>query len=230
MRGLYLAAVGVVLSTAFVHVMLPAFHIFDDDCFPEFFKAYEGWPAVLILFGFLLTHLVHLFTSSKSKEYEPVEGKFALVTVEMGIAIHSVIIGMSLGLAGEEYFAILVALSIHQFFEGIAVASVVMQVEFKRARTGLLVAGIFVLSTPTGALIGLMIKLFSSGSNSTLLLIRGFLDSLSAGILIYSSIVDLLGPYFMSAEYVLSSLQLKFIDFINLWLGCAIMAVLAFWI
>ena len=64
MRGLHLAAIGVVLSTAFVHVMLPAIHIFDDDCFPQGFKSYEGWPALLVLLGFLLTHLIHLFTTA----------------------------------------------------------------------------------------------------------------------------------------------------------------------
>ena len=164
MRSLHLAAIGVVISTAFVHVMLPAVHIFEDDCFPEFFKSYEGWPAVFILVGFLLTHVVHLCTSACHHEKNGIESqrKFGLVSVELGIAVHSVIIGIALGIAIDEFVALLVAISIHQFFEGIAVATIVVQVQFKKFWNGIIVAAIFILSTPVGVMLGLLIRNFST--------------------------------------------------------------------
>ena len=163
MRGLYLVAVGVVISTAFVHVMLPAVHIFEEECFPEAFKSYEGWPAVLMLVGLLLTHLIQICTTSiNPSEIQVHDGGFGLVGVELGIAVHSLIIGIALGIANDEFIPLLVALCIHQFFEGIAVASVLAQFKFKGKWTSITVAVIFVLSTPVGAMIGLLVKLFST--------------------------------------------------------------------
>ena len=144
--------------------MLPAVHIFEDACFPQEFKSYEGWPAVFILFGFLLTHCIHLCTSHcHHKNSDKITSdKFGLISVEIGIAVHSIIIGIALGLAMDEFIALLVAISIHQFFEGIAVATVLVQFQFKKFWSGIMVACIFVLSTPIGVFIGLLIKHYSN--------------------------------------------------------------------
>jgi len=51
--------------------------------------------------------------------------------LELGIASHSVIIGLTLGVSTEpEFHALLVALTFHQFFEGMALSSVVMDSNF----------------------------------------------------------------------------------------------------
>ena len=52
--------------------------------------------------------------------------------LELGIATHSVIIGVALGVARAEFDLLLIALVFHQFFEGIALGSVVIEAEFKR--------------------------------------------------------------------------------------------------
>ena len=52
--------------------------------------------------------------------------------LEFGIAIHSVIIGVALGVAREEFISLFIALVFHQFFEGIGLSSVISEAEFKK--------------------------------------------------------------------------------------------------
>ena len=51
--------------------------------------------------------------------------------LELGIAVHSIIIGIALGVAREEFRSLFIALVFHQFFEGIGLSSVVSEADFK---------------------------------------------------------------------------------------------------
>ena len=58
---------------------------------------------------------------------------------------------------------------------------------------------------------------------------QGILESLSAGILIYNSTVNLIQPLFTSKEYHESSNSAKLFDALYLWIGCIIMAIIGNW-
>jgi zinc transporter 1/2/3 len=158
--------IGIILSTAFVHVVLPAVGMFADPCFPEFFSHYEGWPGVIMLAGFLVTHLIQL-SASHDHAYDPknhdlghfeLNQKTTVLSLEIGIAIHSVLIGMALGLASEEFIPLLIAISVHQLFEGLALSSVLQQIKFDRTWVAIVLIAVYVLSTPVGVAFGILIR------------------------------------------------------------------------
>jgi zinc transporter 1/2/3 len=162
-RTLRMLGIGIILSTAFIHVFLPAIHIFGDECAPEWFHAYEAWPALLSLVGFLLAHLLDITTGHKNlHEVHDLESgvmdKTSTVVLEFGIGIHSVLIGIVLGISVEEFFALMVAIAFHQFFEGLALSAVMMKIAYKKSWTAITFLVGYVLSTPIGIVIGILIR------------------------------------------------------------------------
>lgn len=50
---------GTILSTAFIHMMLPAAEAFSNPCLPPWWtEAYEAWAYLLVTLAVLLMHLV----------------------------------------------------------------------------------------------------------------------------------------------------------------------------
>lgn len=57
---------------------------------------------------------------------------FTTVLLEMGIMLHSILIGLALGLAPEDELPVLlIAISFHQFFEGFAISSAALSCGMK---------------------------------------------------------------------------------------------------
>ncbi|XP_047156657.1 zinc transporter 8-like [Vigna umbellata] len=146
--------------------------------------------------------------------------------LELGIIVHSVIIGISLG-ASENPNTIrplVAALTFHQFFEGMGLGSCISQANFKRV--SVTVMGLFfALTTPVG--IGIGISVYDENS-PTALIVEGVFNAASAGILIYMALVDLLANDFMSPRMQQSS-RLCFGANISLLLGAGLMSLIAKW-
>ena len=159
--------VGIIISTGFIHVFMPAIHIFEDACFPQFFKNYEAWPALLSLFGFLVAHIIHLggsafhshdYKSDFDHEHQELNQKSSAIALEFGIAMHSILIGMTLGTTSDEFVPLLIAICFHQLFEGLALSSVLFEVRFMKSWTSMLLVAIYVLSTPVGIALGMLLR------------------------------------------------------------------------
>ncbi|KAJ1899051.1 hypothetical protein LPJ66_002365 [Kickxella alabastrina] len=152
--------------------------------------------------------------------------------LELGIALHSIIVGMTLAVTGGTGFkTLLAAISFHQFFEGLALGTRISALHFTRRPLlmGILNASIFALTTPLGQIIGIGIReSFAPRSPSTLLTI-GVLDGLSAGILMYSAIVNLLVEEFSSLEFRRYTKFARVMYFITLYSGCAAMSIIGKW-
>ncbi|KAF8007484.1 hypothetical protein BT93_K1488 [Corymbia citriodora subsp. variegata] len=121
--------------------------------------------------------------------------------LELGIVVHSVIIGISLG-ASESPGTIkplVAALSFHQFFEGMGLGGCITQAQFK-TRASAIMALFFSLTTPVGVAIGIGISNVYDESSPTALIVEGILNAASSGILIYMALVDLLAADFMSPK------------------------------
>ncbi|KAK4838034.1 hypothetical protein QYF36_010479 [Acer negundo] len=149
--------------------------------------------------------------------------------LEMGILVHSVIIGISLG-ASENLDTIkplLAALSFHQFFEGMGLGGCISQAKFE-SRSMAIMATFFSLTTPVGIAIGIGISSVYKENNSTALIVEGTLNSASAGILIYMALVDLLAADFMDPR-MQKNFRLQLGANISLLLGAGCMSVLAKW-
>ncbi|KAF9329482.1 hypothetical protein BG006_007452 [Podila minutissima] len=152
--------------------------------------------------------------------------------LEFGIALHSVIIGIALGTAiGTEFVSLLIALLFHQFFEGVALGGRIASLKFHRASLGpwLLSAG-FTLSTPVGVALGIGIRQSYDDAAVTTLLVQGVFDALSAGILLYTAMVQLMSTELNANRgFRESSTRSQTVQFVALWCGAASMAIIGKW-
>ncbi|KAJ8545048.1 hypothetical protein K7X08_017631 [Anisodus acutangulus] len=149
--------------------------------------------------------------------------------LELGILVHSVIIGISLGTTEnpKTIKPLLIALSFHQFFEGMGLGGCISQAKYK-ARTITVMVLFFTLTTPTGIAIGMMLSKCYNEQSSSALIVQGVLNSASAGILIYMALVDLLATDFMDPK-LQTSFKLQIIANVSLVLGACCMSLLAKW-
>ncbi|KAK1304260.1 Zinc transporter 8 [Acorus calamus] len=149
--------------------------------------------------------------------------------LELGIVVHSVIIGISLG-ASESPSTIrplVAALSFHQFFEGMGLGGCIAQAKFK-TKTIATMSLFFSLTTPVGIAIGIGIASSYNENSPTALIVEGILNSASAGILVYMALVDLLAADFMSPRMQCNG-KLQLGANISLLLGAGLMSLLAKW-
>ncbi len=83
---------------------------------------------------------------------------------------------------------------------------------------------VYVLSTPIGVFLGILLNENYNENAQGTLIATGVLDSISAGILISDSLVNILGPHFQSPGYKGVSTKAKAAQLFFFWLGCGIMA------
>ncbi|KAL8461838.1 hypothetical protein ACS0TY_033070 [Phlomoides rotata] len=149
--------------------------------------------------------------------------------LELGIVVHSVIIGVSLGASQsvDTIKPLLVALSFHQFFEGMGLGGCISQAKFKSLTTMMMML-FFSLTTPIGIGVGIGISSVYKEDSPKALIIEGIFNSASAGILVYMALVDLLAADFMNPR-MQSNVRLQIGAHISLLLGAGCMSVLAKW-
>ncbi|KAL8158573.1 hypothetical protein V2J09_000110 [Rumex salicifolius] len=148
---------------------------------------------------------------------------------EMGILVHSIIIGVSMGTSKSlgTIKPLLAALCFHQFFEGLGLGGCIAQAKFK-IQTMVTMAVFFCLTTPLGVAIGIVVEESYDENSPKSLIVQGIFDSIAGGILIYMALVGLLAADFMSPRMQSSPmLQLGANVFVLLGAGC--MSVLAIW-
>ncbi|KAL7596651.1 zinc transporter 4, chloroplastic isoform X1 [Lactuca sativa] len=149
--------------------------------------------------------------------------------LELGIISHSIIIGLSLGVSQSPCTIrpLLGALSFHQFFEGFALGGCISQAKFGSLHS-IVMACFFAITAPVGVGIGTGISKFYNPNSPRALVIEGILDSISAGILIYMALVDLIAADFLSKRMRCNG-RLQVVSYVALFLGAGLMASLAAW-
>ncbi|KAI6366467.1 hypothetical protein MCOR25_005114 [Pyricularia grisea] len=122
--------------------------------------------------------------------------------LEAGILFHSVFIGMALSVAtGPAFVVFLVAISFHQSFEGLALGSRIAAIHFPRSsiRPWLMVLA-YGTTTPIGQAIGLLVHNMYDPRSQAGLLMVGFMNAISAGLLLFAGLVQLLAEDFLSEK------------------------------
>ncbi|CAN1828560.1 Zinc transporter 1 [Linum perenne] len=178
------------------------------------------------------THATHghahgsAFGSENANE---VGNRNTMQVLEVGIVVHSVIIGISLGasMSTKTIKPLVAALTFHQFFEGLGLGGCICQAKFKSRVVATMVT-FFSLTTPIGIVVGICISRGYSENSQASLLVGGVMNSASAGILIYMALVDLLAQDFMNPK-LQSNLCLQLGANVSLLLGMGCMASLAQW-
>lgn len=233
---------GTILATAFVHMFTGAVQNLTHECVHEFFKEYPSFAGLFAMIAILLVHLLQYVIKQSFKHGEADEKhchsvsleerihvkRVTVAILEVGVAIHSVIIGIALGTSsGPEFTTLLIALCFHQFFEGLALGSTISAAGYKSKVKSFLMGAIYAVTTPLGIAIGIALHSTWNENSPQGLLIQGIFDSCSAGILIYSALVEfLVNDITNSREFAEQSLSKQFVGFCCVYAGATTMAVI----
>ncbi|KAI5370741.1 Putative zinc/iron permease [Septoria linicola] len=156
----------------------------------------------------------------------------AVFILEFGVIFHSIFIGLTLAVSGAEFDTLYVVLTFHQTFEGLALGSRLGSItwpESKRFTPYLLGLG-YALSTPIAIAIGLGVRTALNPNSQSFLIINGVFDSISAGILIYTGLVELMAHEFMFSSYMQKApIRLVLAAVGCMVLGALLMAILGKW-
>jgi solute carrier family 39 (zinc transporter), member 1/2/3 len=156
----------------------------------------------------------------------------AVFILEFGIIFHSVFIGLTLAVAGEEFTTLFIVLVFHQTFEGLGLGARLALSPWPSTRrwTPYLLALAYGLSTPLAIGIGLGVRKTYPPGSATTLIVNGVFDSISAGILIYTGLVELMAHEFMfSTQMKKANISTVLSAFGLMCLGGALMALLGKW-
>ena len=122
--------------------------------------------------------------------------------LEAGILFHSLFIGMALSVAtGPTFVVFLIAISFHTSFEGLALGARIAAIQLPKAsiRPWLMVLA-FGMTTPIGQAIGLIIHNMYDPHSQTGLLLVGFMNAISSGLLLFAGLVQLLAEDFLTEK------------------------------
>ncbi|OCL07018.1 ZIP zinc/iron transport family [Glonium stellatum] len=155
----------------------------------------------------------------------------AFLILEFGVIVHSVIIGLNLGVAGPEFSTLYPVIVFHQSFEGLGIGARMSAIPFPE-RLGWMpwaLCTAYGLTTPIAIAIGLGLRTTYTSGSFTANIVSGVLDSISAGILIYTGLVELLARDFLfNPERTRDNKRLTFM-LICLFAGAGLMALLGKW-
>ena len=258
---------GVILSTAFIHMLAPANENLSDPCLGDALPEYP-WAPLFALLALLSIQFIQTLATAHARgqlskkpahdalinseeggsehsehgehchdhvhtlllEKDKSARRISTYMLELGIATHSVIIGVTLGVARDEFKGLLVALAFHQFFEGIALSTTVLDAGFTSLVQPVGVVIFYTLTTPLGIVIGILISEGFQEKSTSSLLVQGIFDAVSAGILLYDGLVNMVNNNITrSDEFMASSPLRKFGAFAALWFGIIVMAVIGKW-
>lgn len=265
---------GVIIATAFIHLLSPAYEALSDDCLTGPIKDYDWVAGIVLMVVFVMffvefltmryadfgelhdhaqedapdpaadilrraissdqrknsvaadaqprtampgqpgeDHLSHAKEHRANEEMPPLTWEekglipenysaqlTAIFILEFGVIFHSVFVGLTLAVAAVDQFKILyVVLVFHQTFEGLGLGSRLASIPWPRSKrwTPYILATAYGLTTPISIAIGLGVRYSFQQGSQTALLVNGVFDSISAGILIYTGLVELMAHEFM---------------------------------
>lgn len=271
---------GVIIATAFMHLLVPAIENLGDECLEDRLKGYD-WAECIALMTVLVMFFVemlamrmaneddehshekdfeldpamdmvaakskgsdlerdgdglapggeeHLAHRREHKEDDSGIGSqlVAIFILEFGVVFHSIFIGLTLGTT-DDLTVLLIVLVFHQLFEGLGLGSRLAVAPWPSNRRWVpyVLGFIFALSTPVGIAAGIGAK---PNNANTQKLVNGIFDSISAGILMYTGLVELLAHEFMFNPYMRRApLKTLLLAFACVAFGVAVMAILAKW-
>ncbi|CAL9244562.1 unnamed protein product [Arabidopsis halleri] len=155
--------------------------------------------------------------------------KIVTQILELGIVVHSVIIGISLGVSPSvsTIKPLIAAITFHQLFEGFGLGGCISEAKFKVKKIWVMLM-FFALTAPLGIGIGIGVAEIYNENSPMALKVSGFLNAAASGILIYMALVDLVAPLFMNPK-AQSSMRIQVACSVSLVLGAGLMSLLAIW-
>ncbi|KAK4759341.1 hypothetical protein SAY87_022472 [Trapa incisa] len=151
------------------------------------------------------------------------------MVLELGIVVHSVVIGLSLGASNNicTIKGLVAALCFHQMFEGMGLGGCILQAEYKWLKKAVM-AFFFSVTTPAGIALGIGLSTTYKDNSPVALITVGLLNACSSGLLIYMALVDLLAAEFMGPK-LQGSIRLQVKCYAAVLLGAGGMSLMAKW-
>ncbi len=141
------------------------------------------------------------------------QDKFSVLVLEAGIIFHSILLGITLVVAGDSVFVTLyIVILFHQMFEGLALGARIAALTSDPAHAdhkhllswvqikNLLLPGLFAIITPIGMAIGIGVMKSFNGNDPNTIIALGTLDAVSAGILLWVGCVGMWAHDWMFGE------------------------------
>ncbi|KAK8076653.1 hypothetical protein PG994_003925 [Apiospora phragmitis] len=149
-------------------------------------------------------HLGHARDHTENDSYSAFAAQMtAIFILEFGVIFHSIFIGLTLAVAGDEFDILYIVLVFHQTFEGLGLGARLATASWPKTL---------------------------SPSSPTTLIVNGVFDSISAGILLYTGLVELLAHEFMfNPDMQKAGLRIKLLALGCIALGAGLMALLGKW-
>lgn len=280
---------GVIIATAFIHLLSPAEDALRDPCLTGVITEYDWVSGIILITVFVLffvelmvmrystiedhdhDHSGHVVDGSKEEvEIEQPKGErrmsshmpgndhlghaerhnsieeannpfsfedykaqlTSIFILEFGIIFHSVFIGLTLAVSGSEFITLFIVLVFHQTFEGLGLGSRLAVTPWPKGKkwTPYVLGAAYGFATPIAIAIGLGVRKSYPPGGRTTLIVNGVFDSISAGILIYTGLVELMAHEFMFSRTMRNGPLKTLLSAIFLMcLGAALMALLGKW-
>jgi zinc transporter 1/2/3 len=153
----------------------------------------------------------------------------AIFILEFGVLFHSVFIGLTLAVAGDDFTILYIVLAFHQTFEGLGLGSRLATASWPKKKYWMpwLLGVLYGLATPIAIAIGLGVRKTLAPNSQHTRIANGIFDSISAGILIYTGLVELMAHEFMfNQEMRKSSLKMMLFAFLCMCVGAGLISVL----
>ncbi|KAG8164201.1 hypothetical protein KVR01_006119 [Diaporthe batatas] len=154
------------------------------------------------------------------------------VMLEAGILFHSIFIGMALSVSiNNEFVVLLIAIAFHQTFEGLALGSRIADIGWhEKAWKPWLMALAYGCTTPLGQAIGLATHSFYNQDSEVGLLVVGCMNAISAGLLTFQSLVELLSEDFLSdSSWQVLRGRRRFYACVHVFMGAFVMSLVGAW-
>lgn len=155
----------------------------------------------------------------------------AFLILEFGIIFHSVIIGLNLGVVGAEFTTLYPVMVFHQSFEGLGIGARLSAITFppRLAYLPWVLALAYGLTTPVSIAAGMGVRTsYDSGSFASNV-VSGVVDSASAGILMYTGLVEMLARDFLFDPHIITDKKRVAFMLLCLFAGTALMSMLGKW-
>ncbi|KAJ7641505.1 Zinc/iron permease [Roridomyces roridus] len=157
----------------------------------------------------------HHHHADEDVEVEPERGQsrvgrgrqvVGIIVLELGIMLHSLVIGLTLALTtGGDFTSLLTAVVFHQLFEGLSLGirfAALPKPKGQRDWFSIVLSLLFALTTPSGLAIGVLAFAHTSKVLPSTLLLKGVMSAVSAGMLIYAATVEMI-----AADFVFGNLE-----------------------
>lgn len=153
--------------------------------------------------------------------------------LEFGVIFHSIFVGLTLAVSGDEFKTLYIVVVFHQLFEGLGLGTRIASAKWPKSKrlTPWIMALAYGLTTPVAIAIGLGVRQSYPPESATALITNGIFDSISSGILVYTGLVELMAHEFLFSDEFKGKNGTKrmLYAFACMCLGTGLMALLGRW-